>query len=297
MNLWFGAGMAVFCALAGVGVGWGLSRLREPYWLIGYFVPLGLILGYAVASHFPTMMFVPPFSWFTMGMKKFAAFGFIATFLLTTPLSRVPRRRVRIAIAILMAVMVLCLSIGPFVAAMIDRTQLRQMTTRFDENGICIQSSDYTCGPAAAVTALRRLGLPAEEGQIGILSCTSFQEGTSADMLAEALEKEYGKEGLMVKCRGFKDLSELKQAGLTLAVIKYGIMVDHWVTVLEVTESEVVVGDPSGGLSRWTRAGFLKRWRFVGIVLGREQRQPMLQALHANRSEQAGERTLGDVRS
>src|SRR5436190_24157027 len=128
MNLWLGAITALACSIAGVATGWGLSRLRGHYWLVGYLIPLLLMLGYAVASHFPTMMFVPPFSWFTMGMKRFAAFGFIATFLLTTPLSRMPQKRARIMVVALMVVIVLCLSIGPFVAAMVDRPQLRGMT-------------------------------------------------------------------------------------------------------------------------------------------------------------------------
>lgn len=46
-------------------------------------------------------------------------------------------------------------------------------------------------------------------------------------------------------------------------------MVDHWVTVLEVTDSEVVVGDPLGGLDRLSYQDFAKKWRFVGIVLRR----------------------------
>jgi predicted double-glycine peptidase len=252
-----------------VALGWRVSRIRAPYWTIGYLIPLALILGYAVASHVPTLMFVAPFSWFTMGMKKFAAFGFMATFLLTTPLSRIPQKRARVMIGVLTAVIVLCLSIGPFVAAIIDRPQLQRMVTRVDSDGVCLQSSDYTCGPAAAVTALRRLGLPAEEGRIGILSCTSFQEGTPPDLLAAALKEEYGKNGLAVNCRGFRDLADLKQAGLALAVVKYTLMVDHWVAVLEVTDSEVIVGNPSVGLTRWTHEQFLRRWRFVGIVLAK----------------------------
>src|SRR4051794_3786445 len=104
MNLWLGAGIALLCSVAGVALGWSLSRIRGPYWIIGYLIPLALILSYAVVSHVPTLMFVAPFSWFTMGLKKFAAFGFIATFLLTTPLSRIPQKRARVMIGVLMAV-------------------------------------------------------------------------------------------------------------------------------------------------------------------------------------------------
>jgi len=270
MNLWLAAAVALLCALAGVVLGWLFSRLRAPYWTIGYLIPVILVFAYALAFHVPAIMFLPPFSWVMMGIKKFAALGFIVTLVLTTPLSRIPQKRNRIMIAVLMAVIVFFLSIWPFLAPMVDRRELSRLTTHIDKEGICLQSADYTCGPASAVTALRKLGLPAEEGQIAILSCTSFQEGTPTDMLADGLKSAYGKNGLVVKCRVFKDISELKQAGLTLAVVKYGLMEDHWVTVLEVTDSEVVVGDPLAGLGRLSYGEFSKRWRFIGIVLKRK---------------------------
>ncbi len=94
--------------------------------------------------------------------------------------------------------------------------------------------------------------------------------GTPPDILAEVLKKQYGKDGLAVEYRMFKNISELKQAGLTLAVIKYAFFVDHYVTVLEVTDSEVIVGDPLDGLDKLSYEEFGQKWRFVGIVLKRK---------------------------
>jgi predicted double-glycine peptidase len=48
-------------------------------------------------------------------------------------------------------------------------------------------------------------------------------------------------------------------------------MVDHYVTVLEVTDSEVVVGDPLDGLDRMSYDEFRRKWRFEGVVLRRAQ--------------------------
>ena len=153
---------------------------------------------------------------------------------------------------------------------MLARTELSHLETKMSNDGVCLQTTSYTCGPASAVTALRKLQLSAEEGQIAILSCTSDLEGTPVDMLADALQREYGEEGLVVKCRVFKDLSELRQAGLTLALMKYSLLEDHWVTVLEVTDSEVIVGDPLVGRAQWSQDQFRNRWRFIGIVLERK---------------------------
>jgi len=270
MNLWLSAALALLCAFAGVVLGRAFARLRSPYWTIGYVIPLVLVFSYVLAFRAPTIMFVPPFSWMLMGIKKFATLGFVATLVLTTPLSRVPQARNRTMITVLMAVIVFSMSIWPFLAPMVDRGQLSRLQTKVDKDGICLQSTEYTCGPAAAVTALRKLRFPAEEGRIAILSCTSDLQGTPTDMLADGLENEYGKDGLVVKCRVFNTISQLKQAGLTLAVVKYSVLEDHWLTVLEVSDSEVIVGDPLAGLIRLSYDEFCKRWRFIGIVLHRK---------------------------
>jgi len=270
MNLWLAAFIALLCALAGVAAGLWFSRLKSWHWTIGYFIPLFFVLVYAVGYHVPGLMFTPPFCWLLMGLRKFAVFGFIATMVLTTPMSRLPQKRLRVLVGLLMVILVFFMAIFPFIAPMVDRSQLSRLHTNLDKNGICLQTTDYTCGPASAVTALRKLGLPAEEGQIAIWSCTSSQEGTPEDMLADALNREYGTRGLSATCRAFKSVEELKYVGPTLAVIKYGFLVDHWVTVLAVTDTEVILGDPLVGLQRVSYEEFAQKWRFIGVILERK---------------------------
>ena len=85
-----GAGM--FAAAGGL-LGHFSSRLRKPYWMLGYFIPLTLILIYRLALFYPALAVVPPASWMMIGLRKFALLGFVATMILTTPLSRLPRKR------------------------------------------------------------------------------------------------------------------------------------------------------------------------------------------------------------
>jgi hypothetical protein len=269
MNLCLEAIGATAFAASGVLLGYFSSRLPKPYWTLGYFIPLILVLIYGLANYFPALCFTPPISWMMMGRKKFAMMGFIAGLILTTPLFRLPKRRDRVVVSLLMAVMIFSMSVWPFLTPVFNRKELSQLRTRMNADGVCLQTTDYTCGPAAAVTALRKLGLPAEEGRIAILSETSSIDGTEPDMLAETLQNIYGKTSLLAEYRPFKDISELKQAGLTLAVIKFSLLEDHWVTVLEVTDSEVIVGDPVGGLVKLSYDDFQKKWRFIGIVLKR----------------------------
>jgi predicted double-glycine peptidase len=138
-----------------------------------------------------------------------------------------------------------------------------------DSDGVCLQTTGYTCGPAAAVTALRRLGFKADEGQLAILThCTSFT-GTPPDILADSLQSRYGRNGLRCEYRGFRDVAELKNAGLTLAVVKFNFIVDHYVTVLAVNDHTVTIGDPLYGLTEMSRHDFEDMWRFCGVALAR----------------------------
>jgi hypothetical protein len=174
-------------AVASVGVlafllGRLFSRLPKSYCLIGYFVPLGLVLLYCLAMFRPRLALVPPISWMMIGRSRFASFNFIAVMLLAAPLAKLPQKRNRVVIYLFMLVLT-AVSIIPFLAPAFNRSYLASLKTRLDSDGICRQSNDYTCAPAAAVTALRKLGFPAEEGEIAILAHTSSLTGTEPDVL------------------------------------------------------------------------------------------------------------------
>lgn len=210
MSLWLEAAGSALFASSGALLGYLFSRLSKPYWMLGYFLPLTVILIYRLVLIFPVLAFLPPASWLMMGLTKFALLGFVATMVLTTPLSRLPQKRSRILVVGLMVVFVFVQSVWPFLAPIFNRHQLEQLQTSVGRDGVCRQTTGYTCGPAAAVTALRKLGLPGEEGEIAIRSHTSSSTGTPPDLLAEALRNEYRTNGLIAEYRAFKNMAELK---------------------------------------------------------------------------------------
>jgi Peptidase C39 family len=274
MNLWFEIIFSALSGAAGFGLGRLFSRLPKSWWLFGYFIPLALIVFYGIGIHWPSLLSsTSAVSWLLMGRKKFALLGFVAAMVLATPLSRLPHKRDRVVLILFIAAVVFVSSIWPFLAPVFNRRELTQLHTRINPDGICMQNTGYTCGPAAAVTVLRRLGFPAEEGEIALLSDTSSATGTPPDLLAEALRQKYGNGGLNVNYRFFKNIEELRQAGLVLAVVKFSFMVDHYVAVLKVDDSTVTVGDPLNGLETISRQKFREQWRFCGIVLSRNSNQ------------------------
>lgn len=269
MNPWLETVAVILLTLLGAGLGRICSRLPKPWWLLGYFIPFVIVVLVGLPRINRNLAFVPPISWLVSGRTLFAMSGFVTAMLLVTPLSRLPHKRSRRMVIAFIVVFAANASVWPFLAAALNRRYQESIVTQFDRDGICQQSTDYNCGPAAAVTALRKLGFPAEEGQIAILAHTSTAIGTPPDLLASALQKRYGASGLKCEYRQFNSIAELNNGGITLAVIKFSFLLDHYVAVLKVTDDAIIVGDPSRGLRAYSYPEFSKKWRFIGVVLQR----------------------------
>lgn len=269
MNAWFETMGVILIAALGIALGKVFSNLRRPHWALGYFLPSLCIAALVMVRWTNSLAFVPPFSWMVIGRGKFVVLALVVTMGLTTPLSRLPRKCERLVTCILMMVVVAWFSVLPFLVPALIRDHLANLKTRVDSNGICFQTTDYTCAPAAAVTALRKLGLPAQEGEIAVLSHSSPVAGTLPACLKEALQNRYAAEGLKCQYRHFESLAELRDAGVTLAVVKDTFLTDHCVVVLEVSDEMVVLGDPVAGRQLMSHEQFEKIWRFTGIVLKR----------------------------
>ncbi len=273
MHPWLETIGIILVALLGVFFGKLFSRPRKAYWIIGYLLSLLLILFLVIARYSNSLAFVPFCIWITAGRAKYVIFSFAVTMGLITPMSRLPYKFEKLAIYILMAVIVVWFSVLPFLVPGLIKGHLTNLTTRLDSNGICFQTTDYTCAPAAAVTALRKLGLLAHEGEIAVLAHTSPVAGTLPGCLQSALRNRYGDKGLKCQYRRFDSVDQLKDAGLTLAVVKSAFLSDHCVAVLEVSDRKITIADPVTGKMSLSHKQFEKIWRFSGIVLKRDTAQ------------------------
>ena len=266
----------ILIAVLSIFLGRVFSGIKKPYWTLGYFFPCSLI-GLLVISRFnDSLCFIHPFDWFVAGRGKFIIMSLAVSMGLTVPLSRLPRRFEKVLVCILMFILVTWFSVMPFLFPVLIKDKLLRNETRFDSNGICRQTTDYTCGPAAAVTALGKLGLSAKEGEIAVLSHSSPVVGTLPGSLCSALQTRYGSEGLQCEYRRFDTIEQLKDTGITLAVVKEGFLLDHCIVVLEVLDNTVAIADPITGWELLPIEQFEKIWRFSGIVMERSSSQKLL---------------------
>ncbi|MBN1766510.1 MAG: hypothetical protein JW860_14745 [Sedimentisphaerales bacterium] len=236
---------------------------------MGSIVPLIILLTMALPRYFFSLTFIEPFSWLVMGWRRFIIIAATAPIILITPLSRLSTTRLKLWVLLFMSITTIYYGIMPFAAPILIRNELEQLETCVKKDGVCIQQTGYTCGPAAAVTALKQMGIDAQEGQLAIWARTSRFAGTPEGVLYKTLQKHYESQGVICTYRPFKDIEELQDAGLTIVVIRYGVFIDHFITILEVRENDLVVADPLQGKTYLSHDEFRKKWRHSGIVLKR----------------------------
>jgi hypothetical protein len=269
MNPWLETAGVVLIALFGVFAGRIFSRFRKPYWVLGYILPTVLIAALAIVRFDNELYFVPPFSWITFGRVRFVVLSLAVSMGLTVPLSRLPYKFEKLIVCLLMAGFVTWFSVLPFLVPALIKGRLSSIQTRFDKNGVCRQTTDYTCGPAAAVTALEKLGIKADEGELAVLSYSSPVIGTLPTCLTSALQNRYAADGLSCRYRHFDSIDQLRKAGVTLTVVREAFLLDHCIAVLGVSDNAVTVADPVTGARLMPFKQFEKIWRFCGIVLQR----------------------------
>ncbi len=275
MDLLLETTSVLLVAILGVTLGIIFARLKKPYWLFGYFLPLSLITTLVIIRYININILdlLPISFWMVTGELRLATLAFAITMGLTTSLLHLPRKSEKVIACILMVVLVARFSVSPFIAPDLLKNDLSNLKTTIDPNGICYQSRNYTCGPAAAVTALNKLGFDAEEGEIAILARSSPTTGTLPEHLYATLQNLYGYKGLRCQYRHFDSIAQLKGKGITLAVIKDTFLTNHCVVVMEVSDQTVVIADPVFGKLNMSHEQFEKIWRFSGIVLKRDPSQ------------------------
>ncbi|MFH0911614.1 MAG: cysteine peptidase family C39 domain-containing protein [Planctomycetota bacterium] len=262
---------ATLLTLLGWYLGDWFSRRKGNAWVVGYLLPLALLVLIAVGRWRSGAFFWPGFSWILSGRTEFALGALSVAMMLTTLLPRLRNHRQRVMISILV-VAVSVYMLLPFLMPACLSQCLSDLPMRVNYQGVCLQGTNYTSGPAAAVTALKFLGINAQEGELAILARSNFISDTAPDLLCRAIQEKYGSSGIRSEFRSFHSVAELQAIeGVVIVVVKYSPLVDHYVTVLEVKDKELKVADPLAGLTKSSYQGFDSLWRGCGIVVRKIQ--------------------------
>ena len=269
MDLWLETIGVFGIAALGMGLGHWASRsgvFSRTSALIITFSLVALVL----LGHFPSLVYRWPMLYpLTVGRVRFVLLVFAVTLGLSTPLAQLTRPGMRMVTCVLMALFVSALTILPFVGPAAVQGQLAAIQTEWDADGVCRQTLPFTCGAAAAVTALNRLGIEAHEGELAVAFRTSPIIGASVWTLYRVLDERYTPKGLSCSFAMFDAPDAIAQDGVMLAVMRDSVFGDHCVAVLKISAGGVTIADPAQGLIELSTADFLSAWRGSGIILRR----------------------------
>jgi len=257
--------LSAACGWAGLRA----SKWPKPWRMSVSVAALAVVCAIGVARHYATLLLVPPFSVLIPGRVKFVVLASAIAMMFASAIPHTDPRRKRVMLWILTCVFVLHAAVPPFLGPELVRSELRSLRTICDADGVCRQSTQYTCGPAAAVTGLRLWGLAGDESTIALRAGTSPLTGTEPDMLVAALRELYAPRGLQCEYLRFGSVADLMGREPVLVITKYRPLIDHYMTVLAVTPEAVLVGDPLSGRRSYSHKGFARIWRRTGIVMRR----------------------------
>ena len=139
------------------------------------------------------------------------------------------------------------------------------MGAQFDSDGVCLQATDYSCGPAAGVTLLRLLGQDATEGELAELSLLKPDRGVTALELCRGLTIMLRPTGRRAVIHQLPAEELDRQAPPFLAQLRRRGNRAHCVVLLAALEDCVILADPASGQYAQPRGVFLREWTGIAI--------------------------------
>lgn len=138
---------------------------------------------------------------------------------------------------------------------------------RYDANGVCLQSTEYTCVAASMVTLLRAQGVPANETEMARLAFTQVGGGATDSRTLWALQRKLQGTPLTPRYHRLDAPGLIAANKPCLVQLDWGFFVSHMVPVLDANADRVVLGDPLTGRRELPMPEFLAKWKKNAITL------------------------------
>lgn len=148
-------------------------------------------------------------------------------------------------------------------AALVERP--KGLTGVVNQEGVCIQSTTYSCAPAAAVTMLHRYGISATEDEMARLCATrggsTLMSGTSDAGILRGLRHKLRDQGTPVISTPRYERIPVP----SLVAIQLNPRLSHCIMVAAVEPGQVRIVDPMYGRGTIARALFERIWQKSAI--------------------------------
>jgi len=129
-------------------------------------------------------------------------------------------------------------------------------------NGVCLQSSESSCGPASAATLLHAAGQSVTEKQIAKESFTT-KRGTENWYLLRTIQRHGADAHFLVTSAGIENIHYPAIAGVLLKSVKAG----HFIAILGEHNGKLIIGDPLVGRQEIPRKMLSEIYAFTGFYI------------------------------
>ncbi len=128
------------------------------------------------------------------------------------------------------------------------------------KNGICFQSTQYTCAPSSCATLLKHYGIESTEKEMARLCLTGNVRATSNIKTVRGLRLIVNEKGYDVKIK-LTDMEGLKKIPKPCLIsVKVTFMVNHMVVLSSLTDDKAIILDPEDGKFDLKKSEFEKEW-------------------------------------
>lgn len=257
--------LLIVLSLAGFYLGWRyVGRMTNRWWIVIALACLVIIMTFAIFRFYPALEYhlIPSFLGNFVEIIRWSPF--IMLFIgIAVRKGRGEFLPVELTLLALLFFIYAILRVSwIYMGNRVDPKELR-----ISEEGVCIQSTGYTCAPACAVTLLKHFGIASTEKEMANLSHTG-PGGTETVPQVRAIARKAKDKGLKVDIIT-TDWDALKQLRTPFIVdVKWSPGIDHVLVVFKVAAESISIGDPlSGRINDWDKERFMNSWRGSAIII------------------------------
>ena len=249
--------------LAGVSLGWYIGARGAKLWLPAALLALALTVFKTYLSYRPeieTALF--PFADYIY-FSTWNTFTASALILIVARVTRNRGARIRIALFALLGIVGLMHNNLPYFA----RARLNDIGDNVDSSGLVLQTTRYSCTPAAMATLLHSIGMETSEKEMARLSLTRPFFGTTLLGTYRALKIKAGQYGLkvrIVRC----DKQRLRSLRKPLLLwTKFDNA--HTNVLFAQSGDTLLIAEPESGFEFWNINSIDDYWYGIAVVLYR----------------------------
>ena len=172
-----------------------------------------------------------------------------------------PRIKKIVSAFFIPGLMLLCVT-APYLKQIFLRPDWSSFSDRWSE-GVCLQSSESSCGPASAATLLHAFGKQATEYELAKESFTT-RRGTENWYLLRTIRRHGVDANYLITLPGNDRIRHPAIAGVKL---KDCPEAGHFIAILDGNNGRFIIGDPLNGREEVSRKQIAERYLFTGFYV------------------------------